>query len=72
MSLCIITGPSQMVLGSVTFKEIRRCLEGAVLPFGGKLSSGIKASPAEADGATHKQSTRGHPRFMGQGKFKVR
>src|SRR5271166_317097 len=45
-SLCIITGPSQMVLGSVTFKEIRRCLEGAVLPFGGKLSSGLKASPA--------------------------
>ena len=35
-----------MVLGSVTFKEIRRCLDGAVLPFGGKLSSGIKASPA--------------------------
>ncbi|HMF38323.1 MAG TPA: hypothetical protein VKF17_16890, partial [Isosphaeraceae bacterium] len=45
-SLCIITGPTQMVLGSVTFKEIRRCLEGAVLPFGGKLSSGIKTSPA--------------------------
>ncbi len=45
-SLCIITGPSQMVLGSVTFKEIRRCLDGAVLPFGGKLSSGLKASPA--------------------------
>jgi hypothetical protein len=35
-----------MVLGSVTFKEIRRCLDGAVIPFGGKLSSGIKASPA--------------------------
>ena len=45
-SLCIITGPSQMVLGSVTFKEIRRCLDGAVIPFGGKLSSGLKASPA--------------------------
>src|SRR5208337_4081024 len=30
-ALCIITGPSQMVLGSVTFKEIRRCLDGAVL-----------------------------------------
>ncbi len=45
-SLCIITGPSQMVLGSVTFKEIRRCLDGAFLPFGGKLSSGLKASPA--------------------------
>ena len=45
-SLCIITGPSQMVLGSVTFKEIRRCLDGALIPFGGKLSSSIKASPA--------------------------
>ena len=45
-ALCIITGPSQMVLGSVTFKEIRRCLDGAVLRFGGKLSSGLKASPA--------------------------
>jgi len=45
-SLCIITGPSQMVLGSVTFKEIRRCLDGAILPFGGKLSSGLTASPA--------------------------
>ncbi len=44
-SLCIITGPSQMVLGSVTFKEIRRCLDGTDIPFGGKLSSGIKASP---------------------------
>ena len=48
-SLCIITGPSQTVLGSVTFKEIRRCLEGAVLPFGGKVSSGIKASPAKVE-----------------------
>ncbi len=45
-ALCIITGPSQMLLGSVTFKEIRRCLETALLPFGGKLSNGIKASPA--------------------------
>src|SRR5208283_3945550 len=45
-ALCIITGPSQMVLGSVTFKEIRRCLDGAEIPFGGKVSSGLKASPA--------------------------
>ena len=48
-SLCILTGPSQTVLGSVTFKEIRRCLEGAVLPFGGRVSSGIKASPAKVE-----------------------
>ncbi len=34
------------VLGSVTFKEIRRCLDGASIPFGGKLSSGLRASPA--------------------------
>ncbi len=45
-ALCIVTGPSQMVLGSVTFKEIRRCLDGAVIPFGGKISKGLKASPA--------------------------
>jgi len=45
-SLCISTGPSQTLLGSVTFKEIRRCLDVAVLPFGGKVSTGIKASPA--------------------------
>src|SRR5208337_938733 len=55
-SLCIITGPSQMVLGSVTFKEIRRCLDGAVIPFGGKLSSGIKASPAVIEVAPGWQS----------------
>src|SRR5208337_1486606 len=48
-SLCIITGPSQTVLGSVTFKEIRRCLEGAVLPFGGRCTSAIKASPAKVE-----------------------
>src|SRR5271157_2133456 len=48
-SLCILTGPSQTVLGSVTFKEIRRCLERAVVPFGGKLSQGIKASPAKVE-----------------------
>ncbi len=36
-ALCIITGPSQMVLGSVTFKEVRRCLDGAVLRFGGSF-----------------------------------
>jgi len=45
-SLCIITGPSQLLLGSVTFKEIKRCLDGAVIPFGGKFSSGLWSSPA--------------------------
>ena len=44
-SLIIVTGPSQTILGSVTWKEIRRALENARVPFGGRLSNGIKASP---------------------------
>jgi len=52
-SLCMVTGPSQMVLGSVTFKEIRRCLDRASLPFRGKLSSGLRASPADRLDTTH-------------------
>jgi hypothetical protein len=41
----IVTGPSQTVLGSVTWKEIRRAVENGVIPFGGRLSNGVKASP---------------------------
>jgi len=48
-SLCIITGPSQTLLGTVTFKEIRRALESAILPFGGAVSTAIKASPAKLE-----------------------
>jgi phage terminase large subunit len=50
-SLVVVTGPSQTVLGSVTWKEIRRASEGnrddpaASVPLGLKLSNGIKASP---------------------------
>jgi len=45
-SLCIVTGPTQTVLGSVTWKEIRRAIDGCRLPFRPRISSGIKASPA--------------------------
>lgn len=45
-SLIIATGPSQTVLGSVTFREVRRALDNAVLPWGGRCSQTIKASPA--------------------------
>jgi hypothetical protein len=45
-SLVICTGPSQTVLGSVTWREVRRALEGAVVPWGGRISHAIKASPA--------------------------
>lgn len=48
-SLAIITGPSQTNLGSIVFKELRKALDSAILPFGGRISAGIKASPAVAE-----------------------
>jgi len=46
-SLVIVTGPSQTLLGSVTWKEIRRAVEGSKLLgiFRPKLSEGVKSSP---------------------------
>ena len=50
-SLCIVTGPSQTVLGSVTWKELRRACEGnphdplGSIPLGATVSAGIKGSP---------------------------
>ena len=45
-SLVIVTGPTQTLLGSVTWKEIRRAIEGSSLPIKPRISGGIKASPA--------------------------
>ena len=44
-SLVIVTGPTQTVIGSVTWKEIRRAIAACPLP-PPRISSGIKASPA--------------------------
>jgi hypothetical protein len=50
-SLVVVTGPSQTVLGSVTWKEVRRALEPdpanptAKVPLGVTISQGIKCSP---------------------------
>ncbi len=44
-SLVIVTGPSQTLLGSVTWKEVRRAIEKCPLPLKAKFSQGIKASP---------------------------
>ncbi len=44
-SLVIVTGPSQTVLGSVTWKEVRRAIEGSKFPIGARFSQGIKSSP---------------------------
>lgn len=48
-ALAIVTGPSQSLLGTVTWKEIRRAVEGSRIPFGARLSNGIKASPHVVD-----------------------
>jgi hypothetical protein len=47
-SQVIITGPSQTVLGSVTWKEIRRATDKSAIPLGMKVSSGIHGSPLRA------------------------
>jgi hypothetical protein len=44
-SLVIATGPSQTLLGSVTWKEVRLAIEHSKIPLGAKLSNGIRASP---------------------------
>ena len=44
-SLVVVTGPSQTVLGSVTWKEIRRATEDSKFPLGLTVSQGIRASP---------------------------
>jgi hypothetical protein len=44
-SLIIVTGPGQTILGSVTWKEVRRAITRAKLPLGGTISQGIKTSP---------------------------
>ncbi len=46
-SLCVISGPSQTVLGSVTWKEIRRAIEASPFSFFfPRVTCGVKASPA--------------------------
>lgn len=46
-ALVIVTGPSQTLLGSVTWKEIRQAVTGSDLlqTLGPRLSEGVKASP---------------------------
>jgi len=48
-SLAIVTGPGQTTLGSITWKEIRRALESALIPFGGRISAGVKVSPLQLE-----------------------
>jgi len=47
-SLVIVTGPTQTVLGSITWKEVRRALAASILPTP-RISSGITTSPARVE-----------------------
>lgn len=47
-SQVIVTGPSQTVLGSVTWKEIRRACQNSKFPLGMKVSQGVHGSPLRA------------------------
>lgn len=44
-SLVIATGPGQSILGSVTWKEVRKAIEGCPFDMGARVSKGIKTSP---------------------------
>lgn len=44
-SQVIVTGPSQTLLGSVTWKEVRKACQAATVPLGLEISQGIKSSP---------------------------
>jgi len=44
-SLCIVTGTSRTLLGSVTRKEKRRTIDGSRPPFHSRITGGIKDSP---------------------------
>lgn len=44
-SLVIVTGPSQTLLGTVTWKEVRKAIRGSLVPLGMHVSDGAKSSP---------------------------
>ncbi len=48
-SLVVVTGPSQTLLGTVIWKEIRRAVDGAIVPLGATVSQGTKSSPQTVD-----------------------
>ena len=48
-SLVIVSAPSQALLGSVLWKELRRALDNAPVPLAAHVSSGMKTSPQVVD-----------------------
>jgi hypothetical protein len=47
--LVIVTGPSQTLIGTVTWKEARRAIQNAPIPFKARISQGAKTSPQQID-----------------------
>jgi hypothetical protein len=48
-SLVIVTAPSQALLGSVTWKELRKAIKSAKIPMEARISPGLKTSPLVVD-----------------------
>ena len=48
-ALVIVTGPSQTLLGTVLWKELRRAIAQARLPLGGHITQGVCSSPHRLD-----------------------
>jgi hypothetical protein len=48
-SLVIVTAPSQALLGSVTWKELRKAIKSARVPLDARISPGLKTSPLVLD-----------------------
>jgi hypothetical protein len=48
-SLVIVTAPSQALLGSVTWKELRKAIQSAEIPLDARISPGLKTSPLVLD-----------------------
>jgi hypothetical protein len=44
-SLVIVTAPSQALLGSVLWKELRKAIQAAEIPLHARISTGLKTSP---------------------------
>jgi hypothetical protein len=48
-SLAIVTGPTQTQIGTIVWKEIRRAVAHAPIPFNSRISAGAKTSPQQID-----------------------
>src|ERR1700728_3319353 len=48
-SLVIVTGPTQQQIGSIVWKEVRRAIRRAPVPFGAHVTAAVQASPQQVN-----------------------